>query len=917
MTLTLGAGVIGGVVAGSAGIANAAGDTLSGATISATSAPSISSTGTNQAAGNLTIGIGAASSLSAGDVLDLTVAATTGTITWNTTPSVSTSGITDTGVVLNGTDTVLEITLGASTGTAATITVSGITYNTSGATGTETVVPSITYVTTGTGSFSPAAVTNATLPATPPTTPTFGLTALTTPTIGAGVNSQTAGNLDLTLTGGSGEGWISGDEVQIEVNDTNNANCTGNDYIYWAATPTATVTGTSDLASGSSTPTFTTALGYSASAPACNSLEPNDLVLTFTNSGSFSAASTPNVTILITGVEYSVGSATPVGAVYVGAYYGTSTSATAVVTASKTGATSGPSNAYVSSVIVTANSPAVNVAPSALDAAISPISIVEASASQVPAGYVCVALGGTANAFNTATTPTVTATGGNGAVSTSAVTFTTTLGGATNNTAVFQITSESTGTAGTTYTLSNLAVNAQAATGAVDVTVSDGASTNTCTGETTINPSSTVVAFSVVSATTVISGADADGTAVAEMEQEFPPASSVCPASNSVVLATDSNYPDALAGAYLARYLGTGELLTPTASLSAETATAIRLEGIKYVYVVGGPLAISTAVVTQLEGTQAYNCDGNGGLTSSSGAPVDLQVTQIYGQTEYDTAQDIAQFVPSSYVGTIAGNATAYAGVNSSSGNGAFNDTSGNGSTAPATSGSLRTAILATGQTWQDAESVSSLAYAERLPILLTTPSGLSTQAQAAIQTLGIQQVIVMGGPIAVSNAVVTSLQGLGVSVLRIAGQDYTDTADMLANFEVSTSSTGGLGIDPESRIAVARGDFYTDGLAGAVVEATGGVAYTTAPGVGSTLLAPCTSASTGQCMAPLLLTISPSSLGTYLPTWLALAGSAAGVNNAITNGGPTPGDKISTLIVLGGPLAVTPSQISTIQSDL
>jgi putative cell wall-binding protein len=229
-----------------------------------------------------------------------------------------------------------------------------------------------------------------------------------------------------------------------------------------------------------------------------------------------------------------------------------------------------------------------------------------------------------------------------------------------------------------------------------------------------------------------------------------------------------------LASAYLARSLGTGTLLTPPASLSAPTLTAIHKEGITKVYVVGGPLAVSTAVVNQLESTVADQCGGGSAVPDT----VKIAVTRVAGPTQYDTAEKIAELPPASNVGVVAFSG-AYTGTNASGGKGRYNVTSGLASTSPVSATPLPTAIVATGTGFQDAESASTMAYAERFPILLTTPSTLSSQVTSAINTLGIKQVVVMGGPLAVSNAVVASLEALGVSVLRIAGQTYSGTSTL------------------------------------------------------------------------------------------------------------------------------------------
>jgi putative cell wall-binding protein len=143
-----------------------------------------------------------------------------------------------------------------------------------------------------------------------------------------------------------------------------------------------------------------------------------------------------------------------------------------------------------------------------------------------------------------------------------------------------------------------------------------------------------------------------------------------------------------------------------------------------------------------------------------------------------------------------------------------------------------------------------------------------------------------MGGPVAIADAVVTKLATLGVSVVRIAGTDYTNTAQLLAQFELSTTinpsgqATGlgwaDLGANPNTYgVNVARGDFFADALAGSVV---GGVNH-----------------------APIVLTLTPNSLGTGIP---ALFTAEAGL--------PLP-NQVDLVTILGGPEAVTPATASAV----
>ncbi len=372
-----------------------------------------------------------------------------------------------------------------------------------------------------------------------------------------------------------------------------------------------------------------------------------------------------------------------------------------------------------------------------------------------------------------------------------------------------------------------------------------------------------------------IYGATPDATAAAELESVFPGTRGRCPGSAAgrpVVLATDEHYPDALAASYLERWLGTGMLLTPTASLSGATLAALRVEGITEVYVVGGPLAVSNAVVSVLQHQYVYEC---GGVTRTASH---LTVFRIYGQTQYTTAEDIARTPGPEYPRSLDLHG-AY---------GHYNDTSGR-SSAPPPPGARRTAILASGAEFQDAEASAALANADGIPLLLTTPTALSPQALSAITDLGITQVILMGGPLAVSTAVVTALVSVHVSVLRVAGTNYTDTAVQLADLELgSAKDYQGLGWKPTSGVTVARGDFYTDGLAGAVVAAHGGAA--------------------GGGPEPMLLTENPTSAGSDLTAFLVQAGH---------HGIDGDGTRVTSLTILGGPLALSTAVVASMVADL
>ncbi len=378
---------------------------------------------------------------------------------------------------------------------------------------------------------------------------------------------------------------------------------------------------------------------------------------------------------------------------------------------------------------------------------------------------------------------------------------------------------------------------------------------------------------------TRIAGPTPDATAAAELERAFPPTKGSCPSSRTVVLATTATYADALSSQFLAQSLTTGTLLTPTESLSSATEAALKAEGIQKVVVVGGPLAITTAVVTQIEALTAYGCGG----TAPSGK---VTITRAYGQTQYATASAVAERVGTAPTLSFPG---AYQTTNAAGGTGRFNDTPGQGTAAP--SSPEPTAILASGTEFQDAEAASVLSYRTKLPLLLTPATSLSPTAVGAMKTLGVRQVILMGGTLAVADTVEAALAKVGVSVLRVAGQDGTDTAVQLARFEAAPT-TSGRNWTPGHRVLLARGTGFTDGIAGAVLDSPLNVA--TGP-KGSA--------------RPLLLSESPTTVGTFLTGFLKTTG-AKGIDGTTTK-------TLTSMSVLGGPLALSTAAVGAMQTDL
>lgn len=110
----------------------------------------------------------------------------------------------------------------------------------------------------------------------------------------------------------------------------------------------------------------------------------------------------------------------------------------------------------------------------------------------------------------------------------------------------------------------------------------------------------------------------------------------------------------------------------------------------------------------------------------------------------------------------------------------------------------LKTAFLASGTENADALAAGAISYAEGIPMLLTSGAAITPEVASAITTLGIGQVIVLGGTDRVSAATVASLGALGVtSTTRIAGPSrYATAADLYTwAYGNATPSSGDRGL--------------------------------------------------------------------------------------------------------------------------
>lgn len=85
-------------------------------------------------------------------------------------------------------------------------------------------------------------------------------------------------------------------------------------------------------------------------------------------------------------------------------------------------------------------------------------------------------------------------------------------------------------------------------------------------------------------------------------------------------------------------------------------------------------------------------------------------------------------------------------------------------------------AIVASGDIPVDALAATSLAGALECPILLTAKAELPSSVSLALKTLGVEEVVVVGGPAVVSSSVERALENKDLSVERLYGDSQFDT---------------------------------------------------------------------------------------------------------------------------------------------
>lgn len=226
--------------------------------------------------------------------------------------------------------------------------------------------------------------------------------------------------------------------------------------------------------------------------------------------------------------------------------------------------------------------------------------------------------------------------------------------------------------------------------------------------------------------------------------------------AGSVFIGTGLNFPDALAGAAAAGL--TASPLALAGSVPAATADLLDALSPSGIVLLGGTAVVSAADATAL----------------AAWAPV----TRLAGPNRYDTAVAISQH--------------AY----------------------PA-AGSADVVVIATGANFPDALAAAAAANALGGPVLLTPTDSLPQTVVAEVGRLDPAQVIVIGGPAAISDSVFNQLNALKPTI-RLFGANRYDTAVEISKHTFTIPAL----ID---RVYIAVGTNFPDALAGAATAATAG----------------------------------------------------------------------------------------------
>lgn len=242
----------------------------------------------------------------------------------------------------------------------------------------------------------------------------------------------------------------------------------------------------------------------------------------------------------------------------------------------------------------------------------------------------------------------------------------------------------------------------------------------------------------------------------------------------TVVVTNGEPWTGNLTGAALAGAYKSPLVLTATSSLPASATETIKRFKPQKVLIVGGPANVSSAVYAAIKklGPSVARVSGDRFVTAAQGAKLAVSTARAAGRT-------------------------------------------------------VDAAYLVGPESWYEGVAVSPAASKTGRPILLTARTSVPASTLEALKATGIKKVYIIGGTGSVSSAVALALQRRGISVSRVAGVDYCETAQKVAHHVVAIPG-GGL---TWTNVAISTGDAGTAALACGVAQGQAGSVLLFTPG--------------------------------------------------------------------------------------
>lgn len=235
--------------------------------------------------------------------------------------------------------------------------------------------------------------------------------------------------------------------------------------------------------------------------------------------------------------------------------------------------------------------------------------------------------------------------------------------------------------------------------------------------------------------------------------------------TNTVIIASGQQFPDALSASALAGVRGAPILLTEPNYLPTETTSLLMDIEPSRIIIVGGTSAVSSGVAFQIR----------------NAAGTDAVISRVSGSDRIQTALKIYDAGKTSWG---------------------------------------KTAIVASSASFADSLSMSPYAYKTKSPIFLVDPKSgkLTSEAMKRLTAGKFTQIIIVGGTAAVPSSVTKQLKAKKLNVVRWQGSDRYQTSQAIARNSVKA------GVLNARYTGIATGEVFADALsAGSLLGLQGG----------------------------------------------------------------------------------------------